>query len=200
VTRLIETSNQLPLLFLLPRGPHTDLVMSFALIDDAGGINSNWPLETSFPLFFRNVLYMLGNVDDAKGAVNLAPGEPIVLRPEAGFGFIEVTGPDRRVTKLDRRDRNDVLFADTEQLGIYRYRVGGRNEKELDSLVRGFAVNLTDINESNIEPRPAIRIGSERIAAGAERFQTREIWKWILLVALVLLVAEWLIYHRRIAV
>jgi type VI protein secretion system component VasF len=101
---------------------------------------------------------------------------------------------------LDRRDRNDVLFADTEQLGIYRYRVGGRNEKELDSLVRGFAVNLTDINESNIEPRPAIRIGSERIAAGAERFQTREIWKWILLVALVLLVAEWLIYHRRIAV
>jgi hypothetical protein len=139
-------------------------------------------------------------VDEAKSAVNIAPGEPIVLRPEAGFGFIEVTGPDKHVTRLDRRDRNDVLFTDTERLGFYSYRVSGRIENKLDTLVRGFAVNLLDVNESNIEPRAAIRIGSERIAAGAEKFQTREIWKWILLVALVLLVAEWLIYHRRIAV
>jgi hypothetical protein len=36
--------------------------------------------------------------------------------------------------------------------------------------------------------------------AGEEKYQVREIWKWILLLAVGLLIAEWFIYHRRIAV
>ena len=66
--------------------------------------------------------------------------------------------------------------------------------------VRGFAVNLLDLNESNIEPRRYIRIGNERVSAGEEKYQTREIWKWILLLAVLLLLAEWFVYQRRIAV
>ncbi|MBI2807118.1 MAG: VWA domain-containing protein [Planctomycetes bacterium] len=201
ITRLIETSNRKPLLFTLPRGPHTDLVMAFALINDNGDVMTNWPLETSFPLFFRNILYMLGNVDDARGAMQITPGEPVVLRPEAGFSFVTITDPADRVVKLTRNARNEVLFNDTERLGVYRYQVSRDAQgKQADDLVRGLAVNLLDANESNLTPRVSFRIGNEQISRGAEKSQTREIWKWILLLALLLLGVEWFIYHRRIAV
>ena len=201
VTRIVETSNQAPLVFTLTRGPHTDLVMAFALMGDGGELVSDWPLQTSFPLFFRNMLYILGNVDDAKRSVSVSPGEPVVLRPEAGFSFIEITTPAKQTVQIKRKDRNEIVYADTEQLGIYRYQIGmTADAKELDSLQRGFAVNLLDPNESNIEPRETIHIGGEPVKTGAEMSQPREIWKWILLIVVLLLMLEWLVYHRRISV
>lgn len=198
ITRLIETSNQTPLLFTLPRGPHTDLVLAFALMEDDGSLPTNWYAETSFPLFFRNVLYILGNVDDAVRSVSVQAGEPVLLRPEAGFGEVEIVTPAKQTVKLPRGPRSEVLFADTERLGIYRYRVDPG--KDANQPTRAFSVNLLDINESNIEPRPVIRIGSERLRTGEERYQVREIWKLLLLAAAGLLILEWLVYHRRIAV
>jgi hypothetical protein len=202
IARIIESSNQTPLLFTMTRGPHTDLVLTFPIMSEDGGLPSNWYEKPSFPLFFRNVLYILGNVDDSVRSVNVQPGEPVVLRPEAGFRFLQLTTPTKQTLKLSRGDRNDIVFSDTEKIGIYRYQVGAKDDdKDLrDEPVRGFAVNLLDANESNIEPRTSIRIGNERIAAGEEKFQTREIWKWILLLAVILLVTEWFIYQRRIAV
>ena len=65
---------------------------------------------------------------------------------------------------------------------------------------RSFAVNLLDTNESNIEPREEIRIGGDTFTAGGETPQPREIWKFILLLAVGLLTAEWVVYNRRISV
>ncbi|MCI0737550.1 MAG: hypothetical protein L0Y72_00805, partial [Gemmataceae bacterium] len=69
-----------------------------------------------------------------------------------------------------------------------------------DGGVRNFSVNLLDANESNIEPRDEIRIGNERISAGQDRPQPRDLWKWILVLALVLLLVEWYIYTKRVAI
>lgn len=205
VTRIIETSNQAPLLFTMARGPHTDVVQTFPLMNDKDELVTDWPLQTSFPLFFRNVLYILGNVDDSVRALSVSAGEPVVLRPEAGFNELVITTPAKKKIELKRGVAfvsNEIVFADTEVLGIYRYLVDPKkDDKEKETQApRAFAVNLLDVNESNIEPRSSIRIGNERIDAGKEKFQTREIWKWILLLAVLLLAVEWYIYHRRIAV
>jgi hypothetical protein len=201
ITRLIETSNQVPLLFTMSRGPHTDLVLAFALMSDDGGLPTNWYGETSFPLFFRNVLYILGNVDDSVRSVSVQAGEPVLLRPEAGFSEVEIVTPAKQTLKLPRGPRHEVVFADTEHVGIYRYRVDpSKDAKGMEQTPRAFAVNLLDINESNIEPKRIIRIGGEPVEAGQEKFQVREIWKWMLLLAVGLLIAEWFVYHRRIAV
>ncbi|MSU78645.1 MAG: VWA domain-containing protein [Gemmataceae bacterium] len=205
IARVIETSNQASLLFTLPRGPHSDLVQTFALMNDKEELVSDWPLQTSFPLFLRNVLYTLGNVDDSVRAISVAPGEPVVLRPEAGFRAIDLTQPGNKKVQLARGERSGIVFSDTEKTGIYRYQAGDKAAPAKDGAavaqpVRAFAVNLLDINESNIEPREAIHIGTERIATDEEKMQTREIWKWILLLAVLLLSVEWFVYQRRIAV
>ncbi len=205
ITRVIETSNQTALLFTLPRGPHTDLVQTFALMNEKGELVSDWPLQTSFPLFLRNLLYSLGNVDDSVRAISVAPGEPVVLRPEAGFRTIDLTPPGKKRLQLSRGDRSEIVFSDTEKTGIYRYQAAEKADPVKEEAVtaqpvRAFAVNLLDINESNIEPRETINIGSERVTTGQEKLATREIWKWILLLSVLLLTLEWFVYQRRIAV
>ena len=63
---------------------------------------------------------------------------------------------------------------------------------------RSFAVNLFDPEESNLVPREEIHLGSTRIVTGEAHSQPREIWKWVVLAALLLLLLEWYIYNRRI--
>ena len=77
------------MLFTLPRGSYTDLVMAFALVDDKGSLNTNWPLQPSFPLFILNVVNTLGNVEDAVRTQAVQPGEPMLLRPEAGVQTLD---------------------------------------------------------------------------------------------------------------
>ncbi len=204
VTRVVETSSASsdkgespPLVFTLGRGPYTDVVLAFALLGDQGDLMCDWPLQPSFPLFFRNVLNTLGNVDDAVRSAGVQPGEPMVLRPEAGVNRLTITPPDGSVLELQKRPhRPDFEFADTDRVGVYTYRAGS----EGGTVTRSFAVNLLDAGESNIEPRPEIRFGSEQVTAGQDRSQPLELWKWILLVAVVLLVVEWGLYNRRISV
>jgi hypothetical protein len=191
LVRLFEASGNTPLVFTLPRGSFTDLVMTFPLIDDRGELSTNWPLQPTFPLFMRNVVYVLGNVSDAVREASVQPGEPMVLRPEAGVQSLQVTPPRGPTVTLKRAGRPEFIFGNTELLGIYTV---GRD----DQVTRHFAVNLLDPQESNIEPRTEIQIGTERVAAGQERRQPREMWKGILVLALILLLLEWYIYNRRI--
>src|SRR4029077_13826142 len=174
------------------RGSYTDLVMTFPLVSDGGDLITNWPLQPSFPLFFRNVLYHLANVDDAARVVSVQPGEPMVLRPEAGVQTLKVTPPEGPVVQLERGNRPDFVFSATDRVGVYGI------ERD-DGGKRSFAVNLLDANESNIEPRDEIRIGTERIVAGHDLAQPRDLWKWLLVLAVVFLMVEWYIYNKRVA-
>ena len=112
----------------------------------------------------------------------------------AGVETLDVTPPGGSAVKLERGLRPDFVFGDTERVGVYKYQAGAGGP------TRSFAVNLLDGNESNIEPREEIRIGSDQVVTGQERPQPQEIWKWILLLAVALLMVEWVIYNRRISV
>jgi hypothetical protein len=192
LVKLLETNQNVPVLFTLARGSYTDLVMTFPLVSDAGDLSTNWPLQPSFPLFFRNVLYYMANVDDAARAVSVQPGEPMVLRPEAGVQNLKITPPKGPAIDLQRGQRPDFVFSATDQVGVY-------DVQREDGGLRHFAVNLLDPNESNIEPREEIRIGTERFTTGVDRPQPRDLWKWILVVAVVFLMVEWYIYNKRVS-
>jgi hypothetical protein len=190
--RLMEGDRDLLLLFTLSRGPYTDAVLAFAVLTDAGDWNTNWPLLPSFPLFLRNVLYTLGNVTDAAGEENVQPGQVKTLRPGAGVARMQVTHPAGEVTRLERGTRADFTFGDTDQQGIYAAAWDGGG--------RRFAVNLLDADESNLQPRPAIRVGAETVTAGTPDKRPRELWKWFVLAALAVVLLEWWVYNKRVFV
>lgn len=192
--RLLESDKDVALMFALSRRHFTDLVMAFPIITDKGEWNTNWPLQPSFPLFMRNVLYTLGEVADAAGEERTQPGQVKALKPDAAVQEIEVTNPENEVQKLQRGNRAEFAFGKTDRVGVYGVRWDGGD--------RAFSVNLLDADESNIEPRGVgeIEIGTAEIKAEVQRTQPREVWKWVALVALLALLVEWYIYNRRIFV
>jgi len=192
--KLIESDRETPLLFTLSRQSFTDLVMTFPVIDGQGDYNTDWPGQTSFLLFLRNVLYALGNISEASTEARVQPGQIKTLRPDDPVRRITVTGPDRGTHELVHRDRDSraaFTFGDTDRVGVYEYSWGNGRQ-------RNFTVNLLDAEESNIEPRPSIQIGKDTITAGEEISQPREVWQWFALGALAMLLVEWYIYNRRI--
>jgi hypothetical protein len=190
--KLLEADRENALLFALPRRSFTDLVMTFPLVNARGEWTTTWNLKLSFPVFLRNLLYTLGNVSDAAAEETVPPGEVKALRPDAAVKQVEVTDPAGTGQTLARGVQADFLYKDTEQVGVYRaaWEGGGRS----------FAVNLLDADESNVQPRDSIQLGSQQIPANRERGWVSDTWKWGALAALALLMLEWAFYHRRIFV
>jgi von Willebrand factor type A domain/Aerotolerance regulator N-terminal len=190
--RLMESDRDVALMVALSRGAYADVVMCFPILTDSGEWNTNWPLLPSFPLFWRNVLYMLGNIRDAAGEETIQPGQVKLIRPEGRVPQIKVTDPKNQSTTLERGTRADFAYGATDRVGAYT--------ASWDGGLRRFAINLLDADESNIEPRPAVQLGSESVQSSATRRQPRELWKWAVLAGLGLLLLEWYVYNRRIFV
>ncbi len=189
--RLLETDRETAVLFVLPRRAFQDVVLAFPLVDGEGRWTTTWNLKLSFPVFLRNVLYTLGNVADAAAEDNVQPGQIKTLRPDAAVKAIDVIDPDRKRQTVSEQTTDSVFsYKNTDRVGVYEATWPGGQ--------RPFAVNLLDADESNIQPRDAVKIGEQRLAAGPSRRQTYDMWKWIALAALTLLVLEWAVYHRRV--
>lgn len=186
--RLLESDRENALLFALPRRSFTDLVMTFALVNDKGQWNTFWPLKLSFPLFLRNVLFTLGRVG---GDETTQPGQAKRLRPDVSVSTIDVLAPEGKSSKLSRGSRPDFAFDKAERVGVYGVRWQGKTQ-------RHFAVNLLDARESDLEPRGAFRVGSEDVRAGRTRKQPHDLWKGLALAALGLLLLEWYISNGRV--
>jgi hypothetical protein len=85
-------------------------------------------------------------------------------------------------------------FSDTRNLGAYDVFEG-------DKLVQRFTVNLFDPLESDIRPREenTIRIGYVDVEGETAFEPSRfELWKYLLVLALGVLLLEWYIYNRRV--
>lgn len=193
VPKLLESGRDTAVLFALPRQSFTDVVMTFPIINSKGEYTTDWFLRPSFPLFLSNLVHTLGNVSEGVGEEVLQPGQPKSLRPDLAVKEIQVEDPAGHVETLRRGSRADFTYGATDRVGVYQVKWDGQVQ-------RSFAVNLLDPLESNLEPREVIAIGDARVAAGETRSVPREVWKWVALAALVLLLAEWYVYNRRVYV
>jgi hypothetical protein len=166
--------------------------MCFPILTDSGEWNTNWPLLASFPLFWRNALYTLGNIRDASGEENVQPGQVKLLRPDGKVNEVRVTDPKGTTARFTRGTRAEFAYGTTDRVGVYR--------AEWDGGERRFAINLLDPEESNVEPRPAVQIGAEQVKSEETHRQPRELWKWAVLAGLAFLLLEWYVYNRRVFV
>jgi hypothetical protein len=191
-TETLIESDKGPLLFALRRGIYTDLVQGFALVDDAGGWQTDWPLKLSFPLYVMNVLRTLGG-SDVDRQLAIRPGEPISLAFENDAATASVELPDGRKTEVRRSRQGRFELLDTEIPGIYTVACGDAR--------RQFAVNLFDESESAIAPKTSVQIGA--VAAGdtaREIVRRREYWKPLALAAFLVVLFEWYVYNRRVVI
>ncbi|EFO80166.1 hypothetical protein OSCT_1968 [Oscillochloris trichoides DG-6] len=189
--RVLVTSDGAPMLMVGERDGRRIAVLAFDLH------NSDLPLQIAFPLLLSNLIEYLA--PGGSGA-QLSPSQTLALPLDPSITEVRISRPDRSQASSGsgaiQIRAGQAIYADTDMLGIYHL------EALRDGSVvqrRSYAVNA-DPQESPIRPQADLRIpqtsGAESTTA-RNRDGRQEIWRWLALAALIVLVIEWLVYQRN---
>ncbi len=197
-SRVLLEADAGPIGLIAPRASYEDVVFGFGLVavEPSGDVfaNTDWPIRLSFPVFIRNALQYLAGVAAIQNQAIIRVGQPVEIRVERQESLLVET-PDGRTVELGREPDGVFHFQETDQVGIYRYNVTNENGAE----TRGFAVNLFDPTESNLQPERQVRTAWNSVEAQtALQTKRHDAWRWFAMLALVTLIVEWYIYNRRV--
>jgi hypothetical protein len=149
----------------------------------ADPILSGFDKSIAFPVLVSNaVASLLGD-----GGLEVRPGDTVSLPAPGGPALLR--RPDGQEEPLSAAGA-ELKVDHTDQVGHYAVVEAGSGH-----LLSDFSVNLEDAAESDIRPRPA-----EQHAVAAPPPATRLVtgwWQPLVLAALALLSAEWLVFARR---
>ncbi len=194
---VLMTSDIGPVFAVAPRGPFQDAVLGFSIVqatDEGVGINTDWGIKRSFPVFVYSTVEYLGGGITESSSPSVQPGWPIGLLLSNRFKQFRVVAPNGQTTDLTRGDESRYTFTKTDELGIYQVFANG-----VEKPVESFCVNLFSARESDLAVADSIKMGYEKVTATSSTIQARkETWRWILLLGLGLLVIEWIVFNRRI--
>jgi hypothetical protein len=180
---IVEGPDNAPLIFSWEKGRTRAVVVAFKLLE------SDWPLRLSFPLFLSNALDWLRD----EGRAQPRPGEALRIRLADDETEVEVSGPGGRTQKLTGEGGRDVVYGDTDRSGLYTVKRKKGTQR--------IALNLLDPQESRGNVEPEIRTVTGQVtAASAVPPVVRPYWRWLAAGALLLLLVEWGVYHRRIEI
>ncbi|MFG0304644.1 MAG: BatA domain-containing protein [Phycisphaerales bacterium JB040] len=149
---------------------------------------SNWPLQVGFSIFVAQTLEWLAPIGGGAPGRVFTTGEALTLRSAGGTDgeAVVLTGP---------ADLSAVARAGVASLGVPEraglYRASGAGT----SLV---PVSLLDAGESSLRVAPGLSVAGRTLASTTEStLGPTEIWRWLVLAALVLLAADWLLYGMQ---
>ncbi|MCW8132769.1 MAG: hypothetical protein KIS92_20655, partial [Planctomycetota bacterium] len=187
-TMLVE-SNGGPLIVAHESERARVVATSFEVFD------SDWPLRRSMPIFLKNAIEWAAESSARRRSSAQKTGEPLVIPPMSEAGPATVTRPDgsQETVKLNLDTKTRV--ENTYAVGLYNV-TGLPGGKDAD---RTFAVNLADAYESDNAAQGKIKIGEQEFDSTPSAISAKsEIWRWLAIAALALLLVEWLVYHRRL--
>ena len=176
---VVVGSPLLPLVLVSER-PERIVRVSFALED------SNFPLHPGFPIFLTNTL---GWLMDEQVALARAPGQIEV--PLAMAAVTDLEGSDVATWPLSNRT---VFMAD--QPGLYTVAQADRRLRVAVNLASTARTSVNDSRFTSDEIASAV----STVLADTEAGPNEELWMAFLLLALFLVVVEWVTYHRRLTV
>jgi hypothetical protein len=187
-----------PVYAIAPRGSYEDAVLGMPLVtfspEGNMQVNTNWPRRRSFPVFVLNAVKYLGGVRNNLAMLPVTPGAAVTLRLTSGTRRASVETPRGERLTLEAPPGGNLVFTQTDALGVYQVR-----EDESSQVRQQFAVNLFDGRESDLTPAEKLNLGYEEVAATRDLLpQRRELWRWLVLAALGVVLLEWYVYHRRV--
>jgi hypothetical protein len=147
------------------------------------------PLHVAFPILISNSVRWLGSGSDESEMGQIATGSPITIPAPAAAERLTVTLPDGTKRDIGVRERGGAAFDETYQAGVYHVRGKG--------FTYDFAANLASAAASDITPRHNLSVASGPAVAGHRVPDNRELFPLVAALALIVLSAEWYVFHRR---
>ena len=152
---------------------------------------SDLPLQIAYPILFSNLIDYLAPPSAFDSTQSLRPGEGLSIQPQTDVDRIVIASPSNQAYTLPP---NQATFTQTHELGYYAVNLISADSNTIEY----FAVNLFDDNESNIQPRDVVQVGQVAVTPTAsQQVGQRELWPWLAALALIVLMIEWQVFHRR---
>ena len=175
-----------PLLLAGERDGRRVVILTFDLRD------SDLPLRIAFPILMANITEWL-NPGQIVERHAYQPGDLVALKPPPGSTAVIITYPDGRQRTLIPGEEL-LAINDTWLTGLYQLTL---REPGGERPGGHFAVNLFDQQESDITVAAAVQIGEAAVVQASDKdVGQREIWPWLALAALLLLMVEWWVFYR----
>lgn len=143
---------------------------------------SDFPLQISFPIFLANALDFSVPKSLTSKELAITAGRTFSL-PSTGTQPITLDGPTGKVEVKPVGGR--YVVRDARKIG--EYKLGDR---------RLFATMRSD-TESNINPIDQLVINETPVKAAGSVLRLSDLWRWVLLAALLILAGEWWLFMRR---
>jgi len=154
---------------------------------------SDLPLQVAYPILFSDLINFLAPPAAFDASQVLHPGESLSILPQPGVERVVIASPSNKAYTL-LPSASALVFSETDETGYYAVNFLSKGSSKTEY----FAVNLFDSMESNIRTRESIQVGRTAIApASTNQVGLRELWPWLAALALLILLVEWLVYHRR---
>jgi hypothetical protein len=175
------------------------LAFGFSLPSLGRDSATDLPLRVAFPMLLVNTLdWFAGDQSDLLTTYSTGVRERVPLDGVVGATQAEVKGPDGTVAQTPVIDGLATFYA--SRVGYYDVAAQGAGGGTMAQIE--LAANLASPGESDIAPSTELVLGGKQLAA-PEAFaitRSRKLWTYLILLAMALIVMEWVTYHRRITV
>jgi Ca-activated chloride channel family protein len=181
--RVIAESRGAPLIVAYERPGLRTLSLGWNFLD------SDFPLRVGFPILLANSISWLSQSGSGGTPQRLRPGAVVGLPVPPEAKTAQVTLPDRSRREVAVAG-GIASFAESDRVGVYTMQAGGQTQR--------WAVDLRSVEESDLKPADQLTLGTRavRATAGPPRAELH-FWPWLALLALVVLLVEWRLYHQR---
>jgi Ca-activated chloride channel homolog len=152
---------------------------------------SDLPLQIAYPILFSNLINYLSPPSAFDSSQSLQAGESLTIVPPTNAEKVVIASPSNQTFTLAT---GQTLFSHTNELGYYAVNFVSKDSTKVEY----FAVNLFDASESDLHPREKLQIGSTTVkSAASQQIGLQELWKWLAGFALLILMIEWQVFHRK---
>lgn len=178
-------------------GKRKMLAFGFPLQSKSGV--TDLPMRVAFPMLLVNALdWFAGDTADLLTTYATGQRQRVPLDGVVGATEAEVKGPDGTTTRTPVIDGLATFYG--AHVGYYDLAAKTPDGKTLAQIE--LAANLASTVESDIAPSTELTLGGKKLEAPEAFAVTRsqKLWIYLILLAMGLILVEWVTYHRRITV
>ena len=202
---ILASSTAGPAILEISRGPTRALIVGFDPLE------TNWPFERSFPLFFAQAVRYLGDELSDLGTPSARPGDVLPTRVPAGVNEITLTDPLGNRTTLQPGADGSLVVGPFVDTGVHTLSWDGPPGPEDRSAngrsIRLIASSLLSPAESRLGARDTLDLSQATVTArnaGADANDdtggNTPLWPWLLIIVLLVVLVEWYVYNRKVYV
>lgn len=188
-----------PLIVAKRDGKRKVLAFGFSLPANGRDGATDLPMRVAFPMLLVNTLdWFAGDTTDLLTTYSTGQRQRVPLDGVVGATEAEVKGPDGTITRTPVIEGLATFYG--ARVGYYDLAAKTPEGKTLAQLE--LAANLASPTESDIAPSTELSLGGKKLQA-PEAFaitHSQKLWIYLVLLAMGLILVEWVTYHRRITV